>query len=123
MAKVLIIEDDPYVRRFYGRLFKFKKYDVDMAENGADGITKAKANLPDLILLDIIMPVMNGLEVLEKLKHDPMTENCVVVMLTNLGDKDVVNKAMTLGAGGIIIKSNAPPESLLKIVDKYLAAK
>ena len=122
MATILVIEDDPYVRRFYARLFKFKNYEVEMAESGVSGIAKAKEMVPNLILLDILMPGMDGFAVLKELKADPVTKDCVVVVLTNLGDNQTVKKALSLGAGGFIIKANAPPEDLIKIVDSYLNA-
>jgi len=120
MAKILIIEDDPYVRRFYERLFNLNKYDIEMAESGKEGIEKAKVHKPGLILLDIMMPVMNGLEVLQKLKEDPEIRDCSVVMLTNLGDEETVKKAIQMGANGFIVKSAVPPRDLLREVDKYI---
>jgi CheY-like chemotaxis protein len=118
--RVLIIEDDPYVRRFYEKLFRLSKYKVKTAKGAEEGLAKAKATHPDLILLDIMMPKINGLEVLQKLKSDPVTYDCKVVMLTVLEDKETVRKAASLGADGYIIKSSASPKELIKIVSKYL---
>lgn len=120
MQKILIIEDDPYVRRFYGRLFSFEKYQVEMAANGEEGIELAKKNKPDLILLDIMMPVMNGMEVLAKLVGDPETKDCPVVMLTVLGDEETIQKAKDLGAKGYIVKSDAEPKDLLAKIESFL---
>src|SRR3989337_2331187 len=112
MAKLLIIEDDPYVLRFYERLFRHQQYSVEMARDGLDGINKARSFKPDLILLDIIMPKIDGLEVLKRLKNDPETKNLQVVMLTNLGEEYASKQAAELGAIGFIIKSSVPPEEL-----------
>jgi two-component system alkaline phosphatase synthesis response regulator PhoP len=106
---LLIIEDDPYVQRFYQRLFRFHDYAVEIAGNGTEGFTKAKALKPALILLDIVMPGANGIQVLGQLKNDPDTKNVPVV----------IQKAVALGAIDFIIKSSAPEEQLLAIVDKY----
>jgi CheY-like chemotaxis protein len=116
---LLIIEDDPYVQRFYQRLFRFHDYAVEIAGNGTEGFTKAKALKPALILLDIVMPGANGIQVLGQLKNDPDTKNVPVVMLTNIDDSETIQKAVALGAIDFIIKSSAPEEQLLAIVDKY----
>ena len=120
MAGILIIEDDPYVRRFYDRLFHLNGYDVELAEGGREGLEKAKEMKPSLILLDIMMPNMDGFQVLEKLKSDPETKDISVVMLTNLGSSESTKKAVQLGASGFIIKSDTPPEELLRMVDGFV---
>ena len=120
MSKVLIIEDDPYVRRFYERLFKSQAYTVDIASGGEEGITLAKSQHPQLILLDILMPNLNGIDVLKTLKADQSTHDISVIMLTNLDDTKTIREAMALGAGGFIIKSNASGDSLLALVEQYL---
>ena len=120
MNRVLIIEDDPYVRHFYEKLFRLSKYEVETAENGEEGLSKAKTIHPDLILLDIMMPKINGVEILRRLKSDPATSDCNIVMLTAVEDKEIVRKTAALGADGYIIKSLAPPEKLIYIISKYL---
>lgn len=120
MAKILIIEDDPYVLRFYGRLFAIGKYQVEMASGGRDGLAKAKTGKPDLILLDIMMPDMDGFAVLRELKSDPETKDIDVLMLTNLSDTDSYKTAISFGANGYLVKVNNPPEKLLAEVEKHL---
>ncbi|OGG08944.1 hypothetical protein A2154_03670 [Candidatus Gottesmanbacteria bacterium RBG_16_43_7] len=120
MPKLLIVEDDPFVRRYYNRLFSRKSYQVEMAATGQEGIDKAKEYKPDLILLDIMMPVVNGIQILEKLKQDPETKDFQVVMLTVLGDEATIKKTAELGSIGYIIKSSIEPDELLKIVEGYL---
>ena len=89
MSKVLlIVEDDPLMSRMYQKIFTFEKYDVDTAVDGQEGLEKARSVKPTVILLDVMMPKMNGMEVLDKLKIDPETKNIPVIMLTNLaGEK------------------------------------
>src|SRR3989337_4236148 len=100
MAKILIVEDDPFVQRFYKRLFEVSKLQVEMASDGQEGLRKAREMLPDLILLDIVMPKLGGMDVLALLKTDEATKNIPIVMLTVLNDQDTVRKATRLGASG-----------------------
>lgn len=123
MTKVLIVEDDPYVQRFYKRLFDASNHITDIAGGGEEGIEKAKMMLPDLILLDVMMPNMNGLEVLTKLKSDELLKNIPVVMLTVLSDTKTVSEATRLGASGFLIKSEIDPKDLTDKVDGYLTTK
>lgn len=123
MPQILVIEDDPFVRRFYEKLFRFHNFTVEMAATGAEGIAKAKTMQPSLIFLDILMPDTNGLEVLRKLKSDPQTQNCEVIMLTNLSDQSTVQEATRAGAGGFIVKANISDEQLLAEVENRLATK
>lgn len=123
MARILIIEDDPYVQRMYKRMFSFKKYQIEIASTGEQGIMLAKKNKPDLILLDVMLPEMNGLEVLAKLKSDPDTKSIIIFMLTNLGDDDTMDKAKALGAERYMVKVDFSPQQVLDEVDKCLINK
>ena len=120
MAKLLIIEDDPFVRRFYEKLFRFKKFDFEITSDGLDGIIKAKSGKFDLIILDIVLPKIDGLEVLRRLKQDPQTADINVIMLTNIEDHSVAKKAASLGALGFIIKSSVEPEKLPDKISEFL---
>lgn len=117
---ILIIEDELVVARMYEKLFTFGNYSAVLALGGKDGLKQAKKLKPSLILLDILMPVMNGLEVLEELKKDSSTNAIPVVMLTNVGEEDIVEKAHNLGAKGYIIKSDFEPKQLLEMIKNYL---
>ena len=120
MARILIIEDDPLMSRMYQKIFTFEGYEVDLADNGADGLEKVRSQKPNLILLDIMMPEMDGFAVLHELKKDPDTKDCEVIMLTNLSDNDAYRKAVQLGANGFLIKIETPPEKLIEEVEKHL---
>lgn len=123
MAKVLlIVEDDPLMNRMYQKIFKFEKYDVDTAINGQEGLDKARSVKPTLILLDVMMPVMNGMQVLEKLKADPETKNIPVVMLTNLAGEKDAETAMMKGAVKYIVKSQFEPKQVVNMVKEIIAA-
>src|SRR4030067_1214761 len=96
--KILIVEDDPLVSRMYQTVFEFEGFEVELARNGEEGIEKLKKEKPVMILLDIMMPKMSGIDVLRELKADIKTKKIQVVVLTNLsGDKDA-EKALELGA-------------------------
>jgi len=122
MAKILlIVEDDPLMSRMYQRIFTFEGYDVDMASNGQEGLEKARANKPTLILMDIMMPKMNGFEALDKLKADPITKNIPVIMLTNLAGQQDAETALSKGAVKYIVKSEYEPKQVANMVKEILA--
>lgn len=120
MTKILIVEDDPLILRMYKKIFSFEKYEVDVASNGQEGFDKAKSGKPNLVLLDIMMPKMNGLEMLQKLKADPVTKKIPVVILTNLSDKKDAETALKMGAVKYIVKSEQDAESVTKMVKGIL---
>src|SRR5260221_7632427 len=112
MAKILIVEDDPLMIRLYQKVFKFEGYDVEVASNGEEGLEKVRSFVPTLILLDIMMPKMNGLQVLDKLKADDDTKKIPVVMLTNLAGSQDAETAIAKGAVKYIIKSELEPKDV-----------
>ena len=121
MAKILIIEDDTLLSRMYQIVFTSSNYEVEVAVNGEEGLAKARAVKPTLILLDIMMPKLNGLEVLKLLKSDPDTKAIPVVVLTNLAGSNDVQAALELGAVRYIVKSESKPKQVDEIVQGILA--
>ena len=121
MAKVLVIEDDQLMSRMYQKIFTFEHYEVELAGNGQEGLEKVKTFQPTLILLDVMMPVMNGLETLDKLKSDPATKGIPVIMLTNLAGQQDAETALAKGAVKYIIKSEHDPKQVSDIVKEVLA--
>lgn len=121
MAKVLIIEDDPLMSRMYQKIFTFEGYKVELAADGEEGLKKVKKDKPNLVLLDIMMPKLNGLQVLEKLKLDPDTKSIPIVMLTNLAGQQDAETAMSKGAVKYIIKSEYEPKQVANMVKEILA--
>jgi CheY-like chemotaxis protein len=120
-AKILIIEDDPLMRRLYQKIFTFEKYEVDTAEDGEEGLEKVRTFKPTLILLDVMMPKMNGLQVLDKLKADPDTKKIPVIMLTNLAGQSDAETAIAKGAVKYIVKSEFEPKQVANMVKEILA--
>ena len=121
MAKILIVEDDPLMSRLYDKIFRFEGYEVVLAGDGAEGLEKAKTDKPTLVLLDVMMPKMNGLEVLEKLKSDEALKAIPVVMLTNLAGQSDAEKALSLGAVKYIVKSEYEPKQVTNMIKEILA--
>jgi len=119
--KILIVEDEAYIVKAFADHFKREGYDVAVALDGEEGLMKAREFKPDLILLDIIMPKMDGLEMLKKLKEDPMTKGISVIMLTNLETSQSVAETMKAGSTGYLIKVNYSLEELGEEVKKALS--
>lgn len=113
--KVLLVEDDKMILDMYTLKFTQEGYEVTQAENGKDGLDLAKKIQPDIILLDIILPQMDGFTVLKSVKADPKTKDVPVVLLTNLGQDGDVKKGIELGAVDYLIKANFTPS---QVVDK-----
>ncbi|MEK7059618.1 MAG: response regulator [Patescibacteria group bacterium] len=121
MTKVLIVEDDPLMSRMYQKIFTFQKYEVEVAGDGEEGLAKVASTNPTIILLDVMMPKMNGLQVLEKLKSDPATKSIPVIMLTNLAGQQDAETALAKGAVKYIIKSEHEPKEIADMVDEIIA--
>ena len=122
MATVLIVEDDPLMSRMYQKIFTFRKLDVEMAADGQEALDKVAAAKPKptVILLDVMMPKMNGMQVLEKLKANPETKSIPVIMLTNLAGQQDAEAALSKGAVKYIIKSEHEPEEVFDIVQQII---
>lgn len=117
--KVLIVEDDEMISSMYKTKLEQLGYLVVLAANGVDGLELAKAENPDLILLDIIMPQLDGFSVLQQLKGDENMRNIPVIMLTNLGTDEDKEKGRIFGADGYLVKSNLTPTQVGEEIEKY----
>jgi len=118
--KILIIEDDFFVRDLYDRELTREGFAVSSAEDGPKGLLKAVEEKPDLVLLDIMLPKMSGLDVLKTLKEKEETKNVPVVLLTNLGQDSVIREGFSLGAIGYLIKAAYTPTQIIEEVKKFL---
>ena len=121
MAKILIIEDDPLMQRMYQKAFAFDGYEVSVAGDGVEGLEKVRAEKPTIVLLDVMMPKMNGLDTLGKIKADPELKAIPVIMLTNLAGSADAEKALSIGAVKYIIKSEQEPKQVVAMVKEILA--
>lgn len=121
--KILIIEDDPFLSEMYVEKLNQAGFEPEVAADGKDGMTKLKSLKPDLVLLDIVLPKMDGFEILKKLKADAGFKNVPVILLTNLGQKDEVEKGLALGADEYIIKAHFTPTAVVAKVKELLEKK
>lgn len=117
---ILLIEDEPDLRALYERVLTGANLHVTTAIDGQEGLIKA-ADMPDLILLDIMMPKLTGIDVLKKLKSDEKTKNLAIVLLTNLGQESVIKQALEIGARGYLMKMRLSPYDLIERVKEFLA--
>lgn len=118
--KLLIIEDDLFLLNMYASKFELEGFEVILAEDGEKGWRTAIKEMPEIILLDIMMPKMNGFEVLEKLKSDDKVSKIPVILLTNLSQKDEIERAMNLGAADFLIKAHFRPSEVVEKIKKLL---
>lgn len=121
MAKVLLVEDDEILHNMYKKKFEYEGFTVASAFDGSDGVKKAESEMPDVILMDIIMPKMDGFVAVKKIKKNEKTNNIPIVMLTNLGQEEDVNKGRELGADDYFIKANHTPAEIVKKIRDLLA--
>jgi DNA-binding NarL/FixJ family response regulator len=115
MKRILIIEDEPEMRRNLQTLLKMEGFEVLSASDGRTGIALAKAQIPDLVLCDVMMPIMDGHEVLKVLRNDPATMNIPFIFLTAKGERTDLRSGMNLGADDYLTKPVAR-EDLLEAV-------
>lgn len=118
--KVLIVEDDSVLGSMYKIKFETNGFTVKVATNGSDGLEKAKKDDFDIILLDIIMPQLDGFSVLAELKKDAKTKEVPVIMLTNLGTEEDKKKGKEMGAVDYIVKSSLTPTQVSDKVKEFL---
>jgi len=120
--RILLVEDDQYTRELYQEVIKDEGYVLDTATNGEEGLEKLKAGGYNLILLDIMMPKMSGLEILRALKNEPpKVPNGPIVILTNLTNDPILNEAYGLNAKDFVVKSDVTPGELMEKIKGYLA--
>lgn len=106
MTKVLIVEDDKFLSELISTKLDKEGYEVDIALDGETGLTKIKEGKPDIVLLDIMLPGIDGFEVLEKMKAEEGSKNTPVIILSNFGQEEKVERGLTLGASDYLVKAN-----------------
>ena len=116
--KILIVEDDKFLRDLISQKLTKEGYEVDEAIDGEEGVKMIKEVKPDLVLLDLILPGIDGFEVLVKMKENSSISSTPVIILSNLGQKEDVEKGLKLGAVDYLIKAHFTPG---EIIDKIRA--
>ena len=118
---IMIAEDDAFIGDIYEVKLKDAGYNVILASNGRDAIEKLESGVrPHIMLLDIVMPYMDGFDVLEAINNREEWKGIPIVLLTNLSQKEDVDKGMSLGAKDYLIKSHFTPTEVLAKVEKYI---
>lgn len=120
LPSILLVDDDEFLSNIYKTKFEMEKFKVYQAEDGGEALTMVKRKKPDVILLDVLMPKMDGFTVLEKLKQSEKTKNIPVILHTNLGQKEDVEKGFSRGAVDYIIKAHFKPSEIVDKVKKIL---
>ncbi len=120
---VLIVEDDSFLANIYKTKFEMEGFKISVSENGEVALADVKKKKPAIILLDILLPKLDGFAVLSKLKEDKDTKDIPVILLTNLGQKDDVQKGLEMGAVDSIIKDNFTHSEVVGKVPKVLSLK
>jgi DNA-binding response OmpR family regulator len=122
MAKIAIIEDDRAISQMYRIKFEAEGYDVETAENGKLGLELVGKMRPDIILLDLMMPEMNGDEMLEKMRATDWGKDIKVIILTNMGEQEAPASVKQQNVRRFIVKAEMTPRQVAEMVQNELAA-
>ena len=118
--KILLVEDDLFLLGMYATKFEMENFKVITAEDGEKAVRLASKEAPDIILLDIILPKVNGFEVLRQLKVNRLTAGIPVILLTNLSQKDEIDQGLKMGAKDYLIKAHFMPSEVVEKIKKVL---
>lgn len=121
-TKILVVEDEESLLYLYGMKLEQSGFEVIKASNGREGLSLAQLEMPKLILLDILMPDVDGYEMLAGLKKNEKTKNIPAIIFSNLSQKEEIEKGLKLGAKDFIIKTSLTPTELEHKVKEYLSA-
>ena len=121
MPKVLVVEDDKFLRELINRKLQSENFETVLAVDGEVALVLIEKEMPDIILLDLILPGINGFEVLTKIKENEKAKNIPVVILSNLGQKDDIDKGMGLGAADYLVKAHFTPSEIIEKTNQILA--
>ena len=120
MKKILVVEDDSFLMDAYKVKLQQSKYEILAAQDGESGFETAKKEKPDIIILDLILPKMSGMDVLRALKEEPSTKDIPVIVASNLDQEKTMSEAKGLGAVDYFIKSNISINDLIAKLENYL---
>jgi DNA-binding response OmpR family regulator len=121
--KILLVEDSRTIQQMYRNKLTFEQFQVITADNGMEAIKILSQEKPDLILLDLMMPVMDGYKVLQVVKTDPKFSDIPVLVFSAKGQSEEVEKALNLGAAGYIVKATTKPNEVVEQIRKVLSQK
>jgi len=119
--KILIIDDDKFLLDMYAMKFSNKDFDIETSQNASESLSKISGGYhPDIILLDLVMPGLDGFGFMEEMKKKSLMNGMRIVIFSNLGQKDDIEKGMALGAAGYIIKASSTPSEVVGKVNEIL---
>jgi CheY-like chemotaxis protein len=121
MYKVLIIEDDPLYRKIYKKKFEISGFIADTAENGIEGLEKMRSFQPTIVFVDLMMPKMDGFQVIDTAKSDSALRDIPIVVLTNLSTTEDAQKVLQKGAVDILVKSDTEPNAIVQRAREIIA--
>jgi CheY-like chemotaxis protein len=120
MDKVLLVEDNQSLVEIYSITFTHQNFEIEVVRDGEECLQRVKSIKPDIILLDVMMPKLNGIQTLEKLKADEITKAIPVIMLSNIAESSEEDQALKLGAVKYLVKSHYLPMEIVTIVKDVL---
>jgi len=118
MKRILLIEDDPFIADIYLTKLKETGFEVEIAKDGEKALKQIQKKKPDLLLLDVVLPNINGWELLRKVKADPKLKDIKVIILSNLEQRVEIEKGLKLGANKYLIKAHYTPSEVIAIVEE-----
>lgn len=121
MAKILLVEDDLFLITMYKTRFEHEGYQVVTAQDGETALNLIQQEKPNLVIMDIMLPKMGGVAILEAMRKNTETANIPVVALSNLTDETLINQAKQLGVKEFLIKANYTPTQIVAVVKKYVS--
>lgn len=124
MKKILIAEDDFFIRDIYSKVFSLSGYEVAVGVDGVDALEKIKAQQYDMVLLDIMMPRMTGLDVLKNVRAlTTPAKDVPIFIITNLGQQNIIEEAFKVGMDGYILKSQVTPQQIVEEINNFFLNK
>jgi len=117
---ILIVEDDKFLRELLLRKLKNNEFNVSVAVDGTEALKKIKEEEYKIVLLDLVLPGVDGFEILKRIKEDPKTSKVAVIILSNLGQQEEVEKGLRLGAEDYLIKAHFTPDEIISKIEKIL---
>src|SRR2546425_7796172 len=121
MKKMLIVEDDQIVGNIYRHKFQVEGFQVALATDGEAGLSAVKEIQPDIVILDLMLPKLNGVEILKRMRAEPTTKSIPVIVLTNAYMSSLVQEAWKAGANHCMIKASCTPKQLVELVNKAIS--
>jgi DNA-binding response OmpR family regulator len=120
---ILLVDDDGFLLDMYSLKFREEGFSIDIASSGQQALDKIRKGVFNVILLDIVMPALDGFEVLQQLKKENLAVGSIIIILSNLGQKEDIERGMQLGAHDYVIKAHFTPREVVEKVKYHLSQK